>query len=154
MLLLAAGGGKVVENTWPRPRQRATSAWPETKRGAGVNPRTDSAKTVAALVALVLVLGLASGADPATSQEGDTGGQTDAGVALDAPKLQTKSWALTDADTGLYLAGKNPDERLPIASTTKVMVALVALEEGVDLDEEVRSEERRVGKEGRSRWSP
>ena len=110
--------------------------------------RTDSAKTVAALVALVLVLGLASGADPATSQEGDTGGQTDAGVALDAPKLQTKSWALTDADTGLYLAGKNPDERLPIASTTKVMVALVALEEGVDLDEEVtvsKEAERFVG---------
>jgi D-alanyl-D-alanine carboxypeptidase (penicillin-binding protein 5/6) len=82
-------------------------------------------------------------------QEGDTGGQTDAaGVALDAPKLKTKSWALTDADTGLYLAGKNPDERLPIASTTKVMVALVVLEEGVDLQEEVtvsKEAERFVG---------
>jgi D-alanyl-D-alanine carboxypeptidase (penicillin-binding protein 5/6) len=69
-------------------------------------------------------------------------------VALDAPKLQAESWALTDADTGLYLAGKNPDERLPIASTTKVMVALVALEEGVDLDEEVtvpKEAERFVG---------
>ena len=108
--------------------------------------RADLAKTVAALVALVL--GLASGADQAVSQEGDTGGQTDAGVALDAPKLETKSWALTDADTGLYLAGKNPDERLPIASTTKVMVALVALDEGVDLDEEVivsKEAERFVG---------
>jgi D-alanyl-D-alanine carboxypeptidase len=108
--------------------------------------RAHSAKTVAALVALVL--GLASGADPAVSQEGGTGGQTGAGVALDAPKLQTESWALTDADSGLYLAGKNPDERLPIASTTKVMVALVALEEGVDLDEEVtvsKEAERFVG---------
>ena len=109
--------------------------------------RADSAKTVAALV--VLVLGLVSGADPAVSQEGDTGGQRGAGVALDAPKLEAKSWALIDADTGLYLAGKNPDERLPIASTTKVMVALVALEEeGVDLDEEVivsKEAERFVG---------
>ena len=108
--------------------------------------RAASAKTVAALV--VLVLGLASGADPAVSQEGDTGGQTDGGVALDAPKLKTKSWALIDADTGLYLAGKNPDDRLPIASTTKVMVALVALEEGVDLEEEVivsKEAERFVG---------
>jgi serine-type D-Ala-D-Ala carboxypeptidase (penicillin-binding protein 5/6) len=64
------------------------------------------------------------------------------------PKLQAESWALTDADTGLYLAGKNPDERLPIASTTKVMVALVALDEGVDLDEEVtvpKEAERFVG---------
>jgi D-alanyl-D-alanine carboxypeptidase (penicillin-binding protein 5/6) len=81
-------------------------------------------------------------------QEGDTGGRTGAGVALDAPKLQAESWALTDADTGLYLAGKNPDERLPIASTTKIMVALIALEEGVDLDEEVtvpKEAERFVG---------
>jgi D-alanyl-D-alanine carboxypeptidase (penicillin-binding protein 5/6) len=111
-----------------------------------VRRRADSVKTIAALV--VLVLGLASGADPAVSQEGDTGGRTDGGVALDAPKLEARSWVLTDADTGLYLAGKNPDERLPIASTSKVMVALVALEEGVDLDEEViisKDAERFVG---------
>src|ERR687890_935516 len=54
-----------------------------------------------------------------------------------APKLNAGSWTLIDADTGLYLAGKNPDEQVPIASTTKVMVALVALDEGVDLDEQV-----------------
>jgi D-alanyl-D-alanine carboxypeptidase (penicillin-binding protein 5/6) len=42
-----------------------------------------------------------------------------------------------DADTGIYLAGKNPDKRLPIASTTNVMTALIAFERGVDLDEEV-----------------
>ncbi|HEX5912620.1 MAG TPA: serine hydrolase, partial [Rubrobacter sp.] len=54
-----------------------------------------------------------------------------------APKLNAGSWALIDADTGLYLAGKDPDERVPIASTTKVMVALVALDEGVDFDEQV-----------------
>jgi D-alanyl-D-alanine carboxypeptidase (penicillin-binding protein 5/6) len=111
-----------------------------------VSRRVASAKTVAVLI--VLVLGLATGADPVVSQEGDTGGQPDGGVALDAPKLETKSWALTDAETGLYLAGKNPDERLPIASTTKIMVALVALDEGVDLDEEVtvsKEAERFVG---------
>jgi serine-type D-Ala-D-Ala carboxypeptidase (penicillin-binding protein 5/6) len=54
-----------------------------------------------------------------------------------APKLNAGSWTLIDADTGLYLAGKNPDEQVPIASTTKIMVALVALDEGVDLDEQV-----------------
>ncbi len=59
------------------------------------------------------------------------------GATQGAPKLQAESWALTDAHSGLYLAGKNPDERLPIASTTKIMVALVALDEGVGLDEEV-----------------
>ncbi len=101
--------------------------------------RSTPTRATLALMALVLVLvpGV-SGLDQARAQEATQG----------APKLQTKSWALTDADTGLYLAGKNPDERLPIASTTKVMVALVALEEGVDLDEEVtvsKEAERFVG---------
>ena len=54
-----------------------------------------------------------------------------------APKLNAGSWTLIDADTGHYLAGKNPDEQVSIASTTKIMVALVALDEGVDLDEQV-----------------
>jgi D-alanyl-D-alanine carboxypeptidase (penicillin-binding protein 5/6) len=57
--------------------------------------------------------------------------------APDPPNIRASAWALVDADTGLYLAGKNPDERLPIASTTNIMVALVALEEGADLEEEV-----------------
>lgn len=108
--------------------------------------RISLARVAATLIVLALVL--VPGADRAVSQEDGAGGQTDAGVALDAPKLQAKAWALTDADTGLYLAGKNPDERLPIASTTKVMVALVALDEGVDLDEEVvvpKEAERFVG---------
>src|SRR3712207_2947610 len=55
----------------------------------------------------------------------------------DAPKIEAASWALVDRETGLYLAGKEPDKRLPIASTTKVMVALVALEDGANLDEDV-----------------
>ena len=54
-----------------------------------------------------------------------------------APKLDAGSWALIDADSGLYLAGKDPDKRVPIASTTKIMVALVALEEGANLNEQV-----------------
>ena len=98
--------------------------------------RPDPAKTITAFIALA-VRTLVPGADRAVSQEEDTGGQTGAGVTLDAPKLEARAWALTDVDTGLYLAGKNPDERLPIASTTNVMTALVVLEEGVDLDEEV-----------------
>jgi D-alanyl-D-alanine carboxypeptidase (penicillin-binding protein 5/6) len=57
--------------------------------------------------------------------------------APDPPNIRASAWALVDADTGLYLAGKNPDERLPIASTTNIMVALVALEGGADLEEEV-----------------
>jgi D-alanyl-D-alanine carboxypeptidase (penicillin-binding protein 5/6) len=84
-------------------------------------------KIVVALVALVLVL--VPGSDRAVAQEERQ--------APDPPQPRAAAWALVDADTGLYLAGKNPDKRLPIASTTKIMVGLVALEEGANLDEEV-----------------
>src|SRR5215204_2005635 len=57
--------------------------------------------------------------------------------APDAPQLNSAACTFLATETGLYLAGKNPDKRLPIASTTKIMVALIAFERGVDLDEEV-----------------
>ena len=92
-----------------------------------------AATLVATLVTLAFVLVLTPGSalDRAAAQE--TATQSPPG----APKLDAGSWALVDAETGLYLAGKNPDERVPIASTTKVMVALVALEDGANLNEEV-----------------
>src|SRR5918993_1017499 len=75
----------------------------------------------------LLLLSPVSSPDRAWAQEAPPG----------APKLNAGSWTLIDADTGLYLAGKDPDKRVPIASTTKLMVALVALDEGVDLNEQV-----------------
>ncbi|MDQ3929356.1 MAG: hypothetical protein M3328_09435, partial [Chloroflexota bacterium] len=73
--------------------------------------RSTPTKAALALMALVLVLvpGVL-GLNQVRAQEASQG----------APKLQAESWALTDAHSGLYLAGKNPDERLPIASTTNV----------------------------------
>src|SRR3712207_8827119 len=94
------------------------------------------ARTVVALVALVLVLVPGSSA-----WKGATAQATERQTAPDPPKLRATAWVLVDADTGLYLAGKNPDRRLPIASTTKIMTALLTLEDGANLDEEVRSEE-------------
>ena len=52
------------------------------------------------------------------------------------PRLAASAWALTDVRSGEYLAGENPDQRLPMASMTKIMLALIAFEEA-DLDEEV-----------------
>lgn len=52
------------------------------------------------------------------------------------PRIAARAWALTDQKSGRYLAGKDASKRLPIASTTKIMVALVALEKA-DLDDEV-----------------
>jgi D-alanyl-D-alanine carboxypeptidase (penicillin-binding protein 5/6) len=80
---------------------------------------------------ILLLLSPVSSLDRAAAQE--TTPQAPPG----APKLNAGSWTLIDADTGLYLAGKDPDEQVSIASTTKIMVALVALDEGVDLDEKV-----------------
>lgn len=52
------------------------------------------------------------------------------GVATAAqPDLDARAWALIDARTGDVLASHAADERLPIASTTKLMTAYVALEE-------------------------
>ncbi len=53
-----------------------------------------------------------------------------------APKVAARAWVLVDARSGKYLAGNNASDQLPMASTTKIMVALVALREA-NLDEEV-----------------
>jgi D-alanyl-D-alanine carboxypeptidase (penicillin-binding protein 5/6) len=52
------------------------------------------------------------------------------------PEVSARAWVLTDVRSGEYLAGEDASERLPMASTTKIMVALVALEEA-DLEREV-----------------
>jgi serine-type D-Ala-D-Ala carboxypeptidase (penicillin-binding protein 5/6) len=94
-----------------------------------VRARIVLVRSAAALIALSILLILAPAPQGAAAQE--------TGAPPGAPKLDAGSWALIDADTGLYLAGKDPDKQVQIASTTKVMVALVALDEGVDMDEKV-----------------
>jgi serine-type D-Ala-D-Ala carboxypeptidase (penicillin-binding protein 5/6) len=100
-----------------------TLAWPRSVKEQRMRRKANFARIVAVLVALVLVVG----SDRAAAQE----------ERPDPPQVRATAWALVDADTGLYLAGKNPDRRLPIASTTKIMVGLLALEEGTNLEEEV-----------------
>ena len=56
--------------------------------------------------------------------------------AVAEPDVAARAWALTDLRSGEDLAGENSTRKLPIASTTKVMSALVVLKRG-DLDEEV-----------------
>ncbi|MGB3633852.1 MAG: D-alanyl-D-alanine carboxypeptidase family protein [Rubrobacteraceae bacterium] len=53
-----------------------------------------------------------------------------------SPSVGARAWTLMDIRTGEYLAGKNAEKRLPMASTTKIMLALVTLEDG-SLNEEV-----------------
>jgi serine-type D-Ala-D-Ala carboxypeptidase (penicillin-binding protein 5/6) len=86
---------------------------------------SNTAKLVVAL-ALILQCGVAAPAQAETTAE---------------PAMAARAWVLTDVRSGGYLAGEDASERLPMGSTDKIMVALVALklvDEGeVDLGEEV-----------------
>src|SRR3989441_9150704 len=93
---------------------------------------------------------------------------------LRQPALKSQAALVVDQQSGEILLGKNMGSKLPIASLTKLMTAIVTLDAELDPDEPVtiskadvdrlrgshsclqvgRSEERRVGKECRSRWSP
>src|SRR5215216_4809382 len=93
-----------------------------------VRARTNIFKGAATFITLLVLLVYA----PVSSAQ-----ETEAQAPPGAPKLDAGSWTLIDANTGLYLAGKDPDKRVAIASTTKVMLALVAFDEGVNFDDEV-----------------
>ncbi|CAN5629333.1 MAG: D-alanyl-D-alanine carboxypeptidase [Actinomycetota bacterium] len=108
-----------------------------TERCAAILAKT--AIVAAALFILLAPMNIAT--DQAESQETteQTAPETEAPEAdvPDLPDVDAEAWAVVDEESGLFLAGENADERLPIASITKIMVALVALENDANLDEEV-----------------
>ena len=63
--------------------------------------------------------------------------------------LSSQSYYLMDADTGVVLSEHRSDLRLPMASTTKIMTCLLALEKG-DLTASYRIPREAVGIEGSS----
>ncbi|HEU4904642.1 MAG TPA: D-alanyl-D-alanine carboxypeptidase family protein [Solirubrobacterales bacterium] len=54
---------------------------------------------------------------------------TPAVAGADSPQLQARAWALIEARSGEVLASHAGTQRLPIASTTKLMTAYVAMRE-------------------------
>ena len=50
------------------------------------------------------------------------------------PDIKSKTAIVLDADTGAEIFGKSADEVRPIASTTKIFVAMVVRRRGLDLD--------------------
>jgi D-alanyl-D-alanine carboxypeptidase (penicillin-binding protein 5/6) len=87
---------------------------------------TGYARYVAALVALLASILLCGAAD-VRAQE--TTVEETAPEEPVPPEVAARAWALVDLRSGEYLAGENATDRLPMASTTKIMVALLALEE-------------------------
>ncbi|MDQ5808176.1 MAG: D-alanyl-D-alanine carboxypeptidase [Actinomycetota bacterium] len=75
--------------------------------------------------AVLLVLALALALVPAAARAQDGGGP---------PSIQAPSAILVEASTGDVVFSRDPDERRAIASTTKLMTALLSLE-GIALDD-------------------
>lgn len=61
-----------------------------------------------------------------------------------------KSMALVDANNYRLLVGKNCDEKLPMASTTKIVTALTVLNNCSDINEEVLISDKAIGIPGTS----
>lgn len=94
---------------------------------------------IAALVTCCLLFG--SGTTTALAETTDT-----------AENLtNAKGAILIEADTNKVLYEKNPDVKLPMASTTKIMTAILAIE-NLDLDTIVSVDERASGIEGSSMY--
>ena len=66
-----------------------------------------------------------------------------------APSVNAKAALLWDCDADCALYAHNENQKLPMASTTKIMTAIVALEQG-DLDSAVTIPKEAVGIEGSS----
>jgi D-alanyl-D-alanine carboxypeptidase (penicillin-binding protein 5/6) len=106
-----------------------------------VRQRLNAIKSVVAPGALMLILVLILVLGGAWWEQAGAQTTIPRGAAPEPPLLEAQAWALMDAESGLYLTGENADEQLPMASTAKVMSALVVLEEGVNLDQEVEIDE-------------
>jgi len=62
-----------------------------------------------------------------------------------APPVAAKAYVVMDQQTGVVLAEKNANERLPMASTTKIMTGLLVLEHFRNLDTVVAARRDAVG---------
>lgn len=64
--------------------------------------------------------------------------------------VSAKSACMIDADSGKILYSKNPSKKMPMASTTKVMTAIIALESNIPLNKVIVVPEEAIGIEGSS----
>ena len=64
--------------------------------------------------------------------------------------ISAEAACLIEAESGRILYSKNGSKRMPMASTTKVMTAIVALESGIPLDTKIKVPKEAVGIEGSS----
>jgi D-alanyl-D-alanine carboxypeptidase len=65
-------------------------------------------------------------------------------------KISAQSAILIEAESGKVLYEKNAEKRMPMASTTKIMTAILAIECGISLDTVIKIPKDAVGIEGSS----
>lgn len=70
-------------------------------------------------------------------------------AAAGAPPVRASAYVLMEASTGRVLSSSNSSEKLPMASTTKIMTCLLAVENG-NLDDVIKVPAQAVGLEGTS----
>lgn len=71
-------------------------------------------------------------------------------AALTTPITSAKAMCVLDKDSGRILYSKNENEKLPMASTTKVVTAITVLNNCQNLDEYITVDDKAVGVEGTS----
>ncbi|CAN5888980.1 D-alanyl-D-alanine carboxypeptidase family protein [soil metagenome] len=94
-------------------------------------------KVFVMLSSLALVLLFAPVASEAAQKTTTNSKKEPKQEAPDPPDIEAKAWTLMDAKSGTLIGGKKANKELPTASTTKIMAALVVLDEGVDLQRKV-----------------
>ena len=70
--------------------------------------------------------------------------------AAEINDISAKSACLIEAQSGRVLYSKNANIQMPMASTTKIMTAIVALESGISFDTIIKTPREAVGVEGSS----
>lgn len=86
-------------------------------------PQSSSPPSFARGPLIVVVFALIAVASLLASGPGQT-----ADAREKAPRLDVESWILVDQGDGAVLAGRNVNRRLPMASTTKLMTAYLAID--------------------------
>lgn len=92
------------------------------------------------LVAFILVLPFLCALLPISASAEDT----------TLGSISANAACLIEAESGKVLYSKNAEKRLPMASTTKIMTAIIALESGMALDKLITVPKEAVGIEGSS----
>jgi len=105
---------------------------------------TRATRVIAVAIALILAIALPAGAAPFVFPAMDQDGLP---IDTDPPSITAASWILYDESTDMVLAEWDADTRRPMASITKIMTVMLALENG-DVDEEVVVSEVAAGQGG------